>query len=78
MSAHTSVTMSDQRASFRRLAAFALMTFQYLRHRRARREEIRTRGALSDEERKDARVRRRMDGEPSDDRDPGVVPWWEW
>jgi hypothetical protein len=60
------------------LAAFALMTFQSLRHRRARREEIRTRGALSDEEREDARVRRRMDGEPSDDRDPRVVPWWEW
>jgi TRAP-type C4-dicarboxylate transport system permease small subunit len=60
------------------LAVFAAMPSQYLRHRRALREEIRTRGALSDEEREDARVRRRIDGEPSADRDPRVVPWWEW
>jgi len=49
-----------------------------LRHRRALREEIRTRGALSDAEREDARERRRMGEEPSADRDPRVVPWWEW
>ena len=60
------------------LAAFASMPAQYLRHRKALREEIRQRGALSREEREDARVRRRIDGEPSAERDPRVVPWWEW
>jgi len=60
------------------LAVFAAMPAQYLRHRRALREEIRTRGALSDAEREDARERRRMGEEPSADRDPRVVPWWEW
>src|ERR1043166_8535474 len=60
------------------LAVFALMPVQYLRHRRALREEIRQHGALSDAEREEALVRRRMDGEPSADRDPRVVPWWEW
>jgi hypothetical protein len=60
------------------LAAFASMPSQYLRHRRARREEIRRRGALSDAERAEALMRHRLDGEPSADRDPRVVPWWEW
>ena len=58
------------------LAVFASMPCQYFRHRRARREEIRKRGALADEERRKALVLRRMDPEPY--RDPRVVPWWEW
>ena len=60
------------------LAVFALMPFQYLRHRRALREEIRKRGALSHEEREKALVVRRMAREPLAYRDPRVVPWWEW
>ena len=60
------------------LAVFASMPAQYLRHRRARREEIRQRGALSEEERAEALERHRMSPEPSADRDPRVVPWWEW
>ena len=60
------------------LAVFAVMFFQYLRHRRALRGEIREHGALSDEERHKALVLRRMDPKPSACRDPRVVPWWEW
>ena len=60
------------------LAVFASMPCQYLRHRRALREEIRKRGALADEERRKALVLRRMDPEPLAYRDPRVVPWWEW
>jgi len=60
------------------LAVFASMPCQYFRHRRARREEIRKRGALADEERRKALVLRRMDPESLAYRDPRVVPWWEW
>ena len=60
------------------LAVFALMPFQYLRHRRALRREVHKRGVLSDEERQKALMIYRMGPEPIAYRDPRVIPWWEW
>ena len=60
------------------LAVFALMPFQYLRHRRALRREVHKRGILSDEERQKALMIHRMGPEPIAYRDPRVIPWWEW
>ena len=60
------------------LAVFAAMPGQYLRHRAALRAELRKRGALSREERAEALDRHRMNPAPAADRDPRVVPWWEW
>ena len=60
------------------LAILTVLPFQYLRHRNALREEIRKHGPLSDEERREALVARRMAPDPLACRDPRVVPWWEW
>ena len=62
------------------LSALALMAlpFQYRRHRKALRDEVRRRGALSKEERQQAVMLRRMESQPSAYRDPRVIPWWEW
>jgi hypothetical protein len=62
------------------LCALALMAlpFQFWRHRKALRDEVRRRGALSEEERQQAVMLHRMASQPVADRDPRVIPWWEW
>jgi len=62
------------------LSALALMAvpFQYCRHRKALRDEVRRRGELSEEERRQAVMLRRMEAQPLPYRDPRVIPWWEW
>jgi heme exporter protein D len=60
------------------LAIFVLIPVQYWRHRKALREVIRQRGALSDEQRRKALEIYRLAPQTLTYRDPRVVPWWEW
>jgi hypothetical protein len=57
---------------------FATLPFQYLRHRRAFRDEVRRRGEFSEEEHANAIELRRLSHQSFAHRDPRVIPWWEW
>ena len=57
---------------------FATLPFQYFRHRRAFRDEVRRRGELSEEEHANAIELRRLSPQSFAHRDPRVIPWWEW
>ena len=57
---------------------FTTLPFQYFRHRRAFRDEVRRRGELSEEEHANAIELRRLSPQSFAHRDPRVIPWWEW
>src|SRR4051794_19655189 len=59
------------------LAVFALMVHQYLRHHIAVRDALR-RSAQPQGEQQKSPVLRQMVRQQCADRDPRVIPWWEW
>jgi hypothetical protein len=60
------------------MLALSALPFQYWRHRKALRNALRRRGALPEQDRQRSLTVYRMELPSPSQRDPRVIPWWEW